>query len=173
MSSSKAEATVTALLDELGNRWETPEKIAAVRERLIADLPGWKLPAAYGLGIYDVSGELVFGLKNVGEHPLPAVVMATVLRHKGGSKSYEVDVKALEQAIRLLQPAEACTAYDHPNLAEWRRILKLLKADPQVEAKMVFVADFDDWRDDDDVDDLCEAVYYAAKSTRKAKPGRG
>jgi hypothetical protein len=36
---------------------------------------------------------------------------------------------------------------------------------------MVFVADFDDWRDNDDVDDLCEAVYYAAKD--KGKPDRG
>lgn len=173
MSASKAEATVTSLLAELGDTWESVEKITAAREHLIAGLPDWKLPAAYGLGIYDVSGELVFGLKNVGQHPLPAVVMATILGHEGGSRSYPVSVKTLEQAIRLLRPAEACTAYEHPNLAEWRKILKVLKGGEQAEAKMVFVADFDDWRDDDDVDDLCEAVYYAAKSTRKAKPDRG
>lgn len=170
---ASANATVSALLAELGDRWETREKIAAVRERLIADLPGWKLPAAYGLGIYDVSGELVFGVKNVGEHPLPAVVMATILGHEGGSHSYEVNAATLQQAIRLLEPAGACKAYDHPNLAEWKKVLKLLKGDRQMEAKMVFVADFDDWRDDDDVDDLCEAVYYAAKSTRKPGPNRG
>lgn len=171
---ASAEAIVTALLAELGDRWETPEKIAAVRERLIADLPGWKLPAAYGLGIYDVSEELVFGLRNVGEHPLPALVMATILGHEGGSNSYEVDAATLRQAIRLLQPAEACTAYKHPNLAEWRKVLKLLTGKGQAEAKMVFVADFDDWRDNDDVDDLCEAVYYAAaESTRKTGPNRG
>ncbi|MBO3733799.1 hypothetical protein [Glycomyces niveus] len=171
MSSSKAESTVTALLDELGDRWETREKIAAARERLIADLPGWKDPAAHGLGVYDVSGELVFGVTNAGEHLLPAVVMATVLRHSGGSKSYPVYTTALEQAIRLLRPAEACRDYDHPNLADWRRVLKLLKGNGQLEAKMVFVADFDDWREDDDVDDLCEAVYYDAK--RNGRPGRG
>ncbi|WP_205324211.1 hypothetical protein [Glycomyces sp. YM15] len=170
---ASASATVSALLAELGDRWATPEKIAAVRERLIADLPGWQLPAAYGLGIYDVSGELVFGLKNVGEHPLPAVVMATILGHEGGSKSYEVNAATLQQAIRLLEPAEACKAYDHPNLAEWKKILRLLKGDRQLEAKMVFVADFADWRDDDDVDDLCEAVYYAAESDRKKGPDRG
>lgn len=164
---ASASAHVTALLAEFGDRWETPEKIAAVRERLIADLPGWKLPAAYGLGMYDVSGELVFGVKNVGEHPLPAAVMATVLGHEGGSKSYEVNAHTLQLAIRLLEPAGACRAYDHPNLVEWKKVLKLLKGDRQLEAKMVFVADFDDWRDDDDIDDLCEAVYYDAKSTRK------
>lgn len=168
---ASAKATVTALLAELGDRWETREKIAAARERITADLPGWKVPAAYGLGIYDVSGELVFGHKNAGEHPLPAAVMAAVLGHTGGSDSYDVDAFTLQQAIRLLEPAGACRAYDHPNLADWKRVLKLLKGDRQLEAKMVFVADFDDWRDNDDVDDLCEAVYYAAKG--KAKPDRG
>ncbi|MFG3341835.1 hypothetical protein [Glycomyces sp. NPDC048151] len=166
-----AKATVTALLAELGDRWETREKIAAARERLIADLPGWKQPAAYGLGIYDVSGELVFGRKNVGEHPLPAVVMATVLGHRGGSESYAVNAATLQQAIRLLEPAGACRDYDHPNLADWKKVLQVLGRDRQAEAKMVFVADFDDWRDNDDVDDLCEAVYY--DSRRNAKPGRG
>ena len=168
-----AKATVTALLAELGDRWETREKIAAARERLTADLPGWKQPAAYGLGIYDPSGELVFGRKNVGEHPLPAVVMATVLGHEGGSNSYEIDAATLQQAIRLLEPAGACRDYDHPNLADWKKVLQLLKGNRQTEAKMVFVADFDDWRDNDDVDDLCEAVYYAAKSKGNKKPGRG
>jgi len=75
--------------------------------------------------------------------------------------------------IRLLEPAGACRDYDHPNLADWKRVLKLLRGDRQLEAKMVFVADFDDWRDDDDVDDLCEAVYYAAKAAGNAKPDHG
>lgn len=170
---ASAKATVTALLAELGDRWETREKIAAARERLTADLPGWKVPAAYGLGIYDVSGELVFGHKNAGDHPLPAAVMATILGHEGGSDSYDVDAATLQQAIRLLEPAGACRDYDHPNLADWKQVLKLLRGDRQLEAKMVFVADFEDWRDNDDVDDLCEAVYYAAKSAGKAKPDRG
>ncbi|MDN3240962.1 hypothetical protein [Glycomyces tritici] len=170
---ASAKATVTALLAELGDRWETREKIAAARERLTADLPGWKVPAAYGLGVYDVSGELVFGHKNTGDHPLPAAVMATILGHEGGSESYEVDAATLQQAIRLLEPAGACRDYDHPNLADWKQVLKLLRGDRQLEARMVFVADFDDWRDNDDVDDLCEAVYYAAKAAGKAKPGRG
>lgn len=168
IASAKA---VSALLAELGDRWETREKIAAARERLVADLPGWKNPAAYGLGVYDVSGELVFGVKNAGDHPLPAVVMATILGHEGGSRSYAVDAATLRLAIRLLEPAGACRAYDHPNLADWKRVLELIDRDRRAEAKMVFAADLDDWREDDDVDDLCEAVYY--DSRRNAKPGRG
>lgn len=122
------EATVTALLTELGERWETVDQIAAARERLIADLPGWHLPAAYGIATRHDTGALTFARTNVGVHPLPAAVMATVLGHSGESASYVLDSTSLALMIRLLAPAEACTAYDHPNLATWREVQKTLNA---------------------------------------------
>lgn len=146
------EANVTALLAELGETWETVEKITAAREHLIAAMPGWQLPAAYGLGLRDVTGEIVFGKTNIGEHALPAVVMATVLGHGSGSASYSVDAATLGQAIRLLTAAEACTAYEHPNLVAWRSVFGVL--DGGNEAVMVFVGDLDEKSDDPDVEDL-------------------
>jgi hypothetical protein len=160
MTTPDAEATVTALLAELGEAWETVEKITAARERLIAGMPGWKLPAAYGIGILDVTGEVVFGKTNVGEHPLPAVVMSTILGHEGGSASYRVDVATLDQAIRLLAPAEVCTAYQHPNLEAWRSVRKAI--DGGGTAVMVFVGDLgEDPGDNPDVEALRDIAFYA------------
>jgi hypothetical protein len=117
------EAQVTALLAELGESWETPEEVAAARTQLIARIPGWTLPASYGLA-RENSGRIEFARANFGEHALPAVVLATVLRHEGGTAVYRMDAKLLSQAIRLLGPAEVCTAYEHPNLWTWRVVLE-------------------------------------------------
>jgi hypothetical protein len=143
---SDTDATVTALLAELGETWETVEKITAARERLIADLPGWRLPAAYGIAVIDADGTVAFARANIGVHPLPAVVMATVLGHGTESAAYLLDATALDQAIRLLAPAEACTAYEHPNLATWREVRKAL--DTGATAVAVFLADLDYTGDD-------------------------
>ncbi|WP_112135495.1 hypothetical protein [Glycomyces dulcitolivorans] len=143
---SDTDATVTALLAELGDTWETVEKITAARERLIADLPGWRLPAAYGIAVIDADDTVAFARANIGVHPLPAVVMATILGHGTESAAYLVDATALDQAIRLLAPAEACTAYEHPNLATWREVRKAL--DTGATAVAVFLADLDYTGDD-------------------------
>lgn len=118
------DATVTALLAELGDTWETVEKITAARERLIAGIPDWRLPAAYGFATVDADDQVRFARTNIGVHPLPAAVMATVLGHRAGSASYRLDADTLARAVRLLAPAEACTAYEHPNLATWRELEK-------------------------------------------------
>jgi hypothetical protein len=117
------DALVTDLLAEFGDSWKTPEEIASVRERLIARIPGWTLPASYGLA-READGRIEFARANFGEHPLPAIVLSTVLGHEGGSASYPMDAALLAQAIRLLEPAEVCTAYDHPNLWTWRVVLQ-------------------------------------------------
>jgi hypothetical protein len=143
---SDTDATVTALLAELGETWETVEKITAARERLIADLPGWRLPAAYGIAVIDADGTIAFARANIGVHPLPAVVMATILGHGTESAAYLLDATALDQAIRLLAPAEACTAYEHPNLETWREVRKAL--DTGATAVAVFLADLDYTGDD-------------------------
>lgn len=116
------EALVDDLLAEYGDTWETPEAVAAARERLIARIPGWRLPDSYGLA-RERDGRIDFARANFGEHPLPAVVLATVLGHEGGTAVHPVDAPLLAQAIRLLEPAEACTAYGHPNLWTWREVM--------------------------------------------------
>ncbi|MQM25845.1 hypothetical protein [Glycomyces albidus] len=158
------DATVTALLAELGETWETVEKISAARERLIADLPGWHLPAAYGIATVDGEGALAFARTNVGVHPLPAAVMATVLGHTGESGSYALDATSLGLMIRLLSPAEACTAYDHPNLAAWREVQKTVEAGGT--ALAVFLKDLDYSGDDPAVRALRDIAVQEAADGR-------
>jgi hypothetical protein len=43
------------------------------------------------------------------------------LGHDGSTAAIPLTRLQLEQAIACLAPAVACTYYDHPNLAEWRR----------------------------------------------------
>jgi hypothetical protein len=148
--------TVTALLAELGESWETVEKITLARERLITDIPGWHLPAAYGVATVDGEGRVAFARANIGVHPLPAVVLATVLGHQTGSASYPLDSETLAQAVRLLAPAEACTAYEHPNLATWREVQQTVEAGGTAVA--VFLADPDYAGDDPAVAALRDLV---------------
>jgi hypothetical protein len=160
------DATVTALLAELGDSWETVEKITAARERLIADIPGWRLPAAYGIATIEEDGQIRFARTNVGVHPLPAVVMATVLGHLTGSASYRLDEATLARAIRLLAPAEACTAYEHPNLATWREVQQVLLR--RGAAVAVFLDDEDESDAESTGDDPAVAALrdIAAKSRK-------
>jgi uncharacterized protein (DUF952 family) len=138
-------------------QWPTPEEIAAARQRFEAAIPGWVAPRAYGLG--RLAGDRVeFVRVNVAEHPLPAVVLATVCGHRGGSASYRLDAAGLARAVNLLAPAEVCTAYDHPNLAAWRRLLPELGDDSAV---AVFVADLDRPGDDRHVAALVELARQA------------
>ncbi|WP_326558980.1 hypothetical protein [Micromonospora sp. NBC_01796] len=119
-------------------RWETVEEIASARRRFEAGIPGWVTPKAYGIG-HLVGDRVEFVRINVGAHPLPASVLATVCGHSAGSASYRLDREGLRRAIDLLAPAEACTAYEHPNLFAWRRLHDVLG--PDGVAVAVFVAD--------------------------------
>lgn len=125
-------------------RWTTTEEIAAARGRLEDAIDGYERPAAYALGL-TVPGEAgtgaVFPLVNQGANFLPAVVLATVCGHARGTATYVLDEEQLQEAIDLLAPAEACTAYDHPNLAAWRR-LRAERADrPGAQVVAVFLGD--------------------------------
>lgn len=55
-------------------------------------------------------------------HQLPAVVLATVLGHRSGSATYWLTDKDFNEAVRLLEPAGACEAFDHPNLWAWHAL---------------------------------------------------
>ncbi|APU16770.1 MULTISPECIES: hypothetical protein [Actinoalloteichus] len=142
----------------MAEQWSTPDAIATARGLLEQALPGWRRPAAYGLG-HLVDGDAVFPVVNVGEHFLPAVVLATVCGHSAGTAVYELDAAGLDEAIMMLSPAEACSDYDHPNLAAWRDIRTDL-AHNDGQAIAVFVGDLED----PTVDDRDERFRAAVKS---------
>jgi len=127
--------------------WVTPEDISRARDRFERAL-GWTRPAAFGVGWVGVDGApvgegpgITFARVEVGEHLLPGVVLATVVGHRHGSRSYPMPRSDLELAIDLLTPAEACTAYDHPNLRAWRELHASTAPERQVVA--VFAAELD------------------------------
>jgi hypothetical protein len=122
-----------------GERWETTGEIAAALRRFEAGISGWQPPTAYGVGRLGEDGRAEFARIDLGDHPLPGVVLATVCGHHRGSASYRLDAAALSRAIGLLAPAEACRAYDHPNLLAWRQLHSQLGAGDTVLA--VFVGD--------------------------------
>ena len=125
-------------------RWTTPQEIATARERMEAAIDGYERPAAYALGLAGedraAAGD-VFPLVNSGANFLPAVVLATVCGHARVTATYELDEQRLQQAIDLLAPAEACTDYDHPNLAAWRRVRAELADRPGAQVVAVFLGD--------------------------------
>ncbi|NYH54259.1 PhzF family phenazine biosynthesis protein [Nocardiopsis arvandica] len=120
-------------------RWTTKEEIVAARERLEAAHPGWRRPAAYGVGLVR-EGETVFELANEGGGYLPAVVLARAVGHRSGTASHPLPTRRLEAAVAELAPAEACTELEHPNLHHWRELLGRV-ADGGGELVAVFVDD--------------------------------
>jgi hypothetical protein len=115
----------------MAERWETVEQINAARDRLERDL-GWKRPAAWGLVTRD--GDVLRA--NVETGYLPAVAVATVLGHTGGSVELALKPSDIERAIAIGEPAEACTDIPHPNMAALR-----LLADGEAVAVFVDEAD--------------------------------
>ena len=121
-----------------------PAEIAAARQRMEDAIEGYERPAAYALGLTDGPGAEaadVFPRINRGENLLPAVVLATVCGHVRGTATYLLDERQLQEAIDLLAPAEACTGYDHPNLAVWRQIRAASTDRPDAQVVAVFLGD--------------------------------
>ncbi|GGL33972.1 hypothetical protein H9L10_00715 [Phycicoccus endophyticus] len=128
--------------------WSTPEGLEAIRDHLAAGIEGWRPPVAHAVGLSPASSspEWVFPHVNApgGRHGLPAVVLATILRHDGSTGTLPLGRADLEAAVASLAPAQACTAVEHPNLAAWRSVLRELEGNPAREAVAVFVADLAD-----------------------------
>lgn len=128
--------------------WSTPDGLAAIAEHLAARIEGWRTPVAHAVALSPASSSPEWVLPHVngpgGRHGLPAVVLATVLRHDGSTATLPLSPAALTAAIESLAPAEACTEVEHPNLAAWRQVLRELEGNPAREAAAVFVADLDD-----------------------------
>lgn len=128
--------------------WSTPEGLAAIKDALAATIDDWQPPVAYAVGISSASSspELEFPHVNApgGRHALPAVILAKLLGHANGSRTYDLSQHQLAAAVETLRPTEACTSLDHPNLAAWRTVLAELEANPARTAYAVFVGDLDD-----------------------------
>jgi hypothetical protein len=103
-------------------RWVTKDQVIGVCERYEASIPGWRCPLLFGVGLQGVDEETWFPFACHGDHPLPAVILASVLGHDGGTESYTLTLDQLDEAIDRLAPAEACLDFEHPNLAAWREV---------------------------------------------------
>lgn len=125
--------------DPLGE-WSTVEGLRAIRDRLAEQIDGWRYPASFCLAL---DGEPGLVNRPGGVHGLPAVVLATVLKHDGSTATLDVSELQLDEAITALSPAEACTAVEHPNLADWRDLRDRLRADGGA-VSAVFVRSADD-----------------------------
>lgn len=126
-------------------RWPTKDDLASARKRFEAAIPGWRAPAAFGVGLpgeADADGTS-FPVVNRRSGYLSAVVLATVCGHASGTRTYPLSADELAEAVRLMSPAEACTDVGHPNTAAWRGILDEIEGTGR-RAVAVFVGDPDE-----------------------------
>ncbi|QNF94577.1 hypothetical protein [Janibacter sp. YB324] len=128
--------------------WSTPEGLAAIRAHLAERLDGWTPPVAWAVGITPATSDPDVQFPHVnlpgGSHGLAAVVLASVLRHDGATATLDVSVDQLQAAVEGLEPAQACTTVEHPNIGAWRGLLTEARDNPVRELVAVFVADLDD-----------------------------
>lgn len=121
--------------------WSTLAGLHEIRRARSGLIEGWAAPVAYAVG-FRRGREWVFPYVNLpgGTHGLPAVMLAEVVGYSHGTREICVSATCLAQAITALQPAEAATDVDHPNLAAWRSITA---ADPR-EIVGVFIGSLND-----------------------------
>jgi ERCC4-related helicase len=127
-------------------QWSTPEEIAAATKTIAASIDGWKEPAVHAVGISSAtsSAETELPHINVGEDYLAALVMAKTIGYSNGTVTHLLTTHELKHAVAGLSPAEACPAYEHPNLGAWREILAELESNPARTAVVVFIGDLSD-----------------------------
>ena len=136
----------------MADSWVTVEEVLAAKAAFEAGIPGWEAPAAHALGVARDGGLVEWRAVNAPNvHQLPAVVLGTVLGHRSGSATYRLDLQQFDEAIRLLEPAGACDAFEHPNLWAWKRLRSEI-SDGTVPRESTIVAVFLGAGDDDGAD---------------------
>ena len=121
-------------------RWVSTDEVRAAYQRFAAAIEGYAPPVAYSVARCDDAGYTFAHVNDVGgTHALPAVVLATVCGYVSGNAVHTLMRDEFAEAIRLLSPAEACDAYDHPNLWSWRPLLH--DSAPDATFAAVFVGD--------------------------------
>ena len=139
-------------MGETQERWTTKAEVLDACQRYEAGIPAWQCPRLFGVGLRRQGSDLWFPFVCHGDHPLPAVILATVVGHRGGARGYDLALRELDQAIALLAPAEACHDFTHPNLAAWRLIPQ--EAERLTDLRLVAVFDADPESATDNVDVL-------------------
>ena len=129
--------------------WATDDDLSAARERFIAGIPGFAMPAACGVARVD-AGNPTFGHVNrLGEvRPLPTAVLASVCGYVATTAVFRLDRDRFAEAVDRLAPAEAATHLRHPNLWSWRDLLA--GAGPDSTFLVFFLASPDDPPVDED-----------------------
>lgn len=126
----------------MSEQWITVDEVIAAKERLRAAMPGYEQPVSYSVAWRSGGGWVFAHINEVGgTHELPAVVLATVTGHRRGNVTIAMTEADFADAIELLRPAEACSAFDHPNLWSWRPLLRDAPANAEFVA--VFIEDLD------------------------------
>lgn len=107
----------------MATAWVTAEEVLAAKAALEEAMPDWEAPEAYALGVAVGEGSIQWRVINYPNiHQLPAVVLGTVLGYRNGSATYRLNADEFDEAIRLLEPAGACDAFEHPNLWAWQQL---------------------------------------------------
>ncbi|WP_409484834.1 hypothetical protein [Arsenicicoccus dermatophilus] len=126
--------------------WDTPEKLAAVRDAAEAAIPGWRRPVLWAVGISPATSQPTweFPVVNRDGGFMPAVVLGRLVRHTRTSETLPVSAEVLRRAVADLAPAEACPGVEHPNLVAWRGLLDEVAGNPARELVVVYVDDLAD-----------------------------
>jgi hypothetical protein len=120
--------------------WSTRAGLREISRVRSERIEGWQAPVAFAVG-YESEGAWVFPhINRPGTHGLPAVMLAEVLGHASGTAEYAMTAAQLTEAIAELEPAEAATDVDHPNLGAWRTV----QAAEPAAITAVFVGDLQD-----------------------------
>ncbi|WP_418063668.1 pyridoxamine 5'-phosphate oxidase family protein [Pimelobacter simplex] len=147
--------------DDPLDEWATLDGLGRIRVRLGEQIDGWQQPVGYALAL---DGELGHVNGPGGMHGLPAVVLATVLKHDGATATLDVTAQQLDEVITALTPAEACTDVEHPNLWSWRELRdRLRERGGRGRVTAVFVRDTADPVSSDD--DARLRAGWAAQAT--------
>lgn len=101
----------------------TAEEVLAAKARLQGAITQWRKPAAHALGVAVGDASISWRVVNYpNDHELPAAVLATVVGYANGSATYWLGRDQFDEALRMLRPAGACEAFDHPNLWTWEAL---------------------------------------------------
>jgi hypothetical protein len=121
----------------------TDADLLAARQRFADRIPSFKPPVAYSAARVD-DGRLTFGHVNnpASIHRLPAVVLATFCGYTNQSGVFPLSAEEFSRAVTALQPAEAATHWEHPNLWSWRQLLQ--QAGPDSAFIAFYVTDCND-----------------------------
>jgi hypothetical protein len=125
----------------------TEDELFQFRDDVIATLGDFEEPVGYGVAVVEAAGARFPVVNADGLHRLPAAVLASVLGYRSGTCTLAMSREQLDESIERLAPAEACTAWDHPNLWSWRELRTSAGDDERF--VVVFVGHRDDRASDD------------------------